>query len=122
MAKQSYTREELEKFGEGFPDKGLFCEKCKTFIPQFAELSEQDEYRVKRISHSHPSLAIQELKYFTGCSESFAKIWVSHKGKPEVIYNYPCPYCGQQLRTSEAKQCRFCGRDWHDESELKRLE
>ena len=26
----------------------------------------------------------------------------------------PCPYCGQPLRTSIAKQCRFCKRDWHD--------
>ena len=26
----------------------------------------------------------------------------------------PCPYCGQPLRTSLAKQCRFCRRDWHN--------
>ena len=26
----------------------------------------------------------------------------------------PCPYCGQPLRTSSAKQCRFCRQDWHD--------
>lgn len=26
----------------------------------------------------------------------------------------PCPYCGAQLRTQRAKQCRFCGMDWHD--------
>jgi hypothetical protein len=26
----------------------------------------------------------------------------------------PCPYCGGQLRTAKAKQCRECGMDWHD--------
>ena len=26
----------------------------------------------------------------------------------------PCPYCGGMLRTRLAKQCRHCGRDWHD--------
>lgn len=121
MENQKYTREELESFGNGFPDKGLFCKKCKTFVPQFEELSESDAVRIKRLAHSQSSLAMQELKYFTGCSERFAKIWVLHEGKPEVIYDYPCPYCSKPLRTSEAKQCRFCKRDWHDENELKFL-
>lgn len=26
----------------------------------------------------------------------------------------PCPYCGESLRTTFAKQCRHCGMDWHD--------
>ena len=26
----------------------------------------------------------------------------------------PCPYCGELLRTAFAKQCRRCGMDWHD--------
>jgi hypothetical protein len=26
----------------------------------------------------------------------------------------PCPYCGEELRTPRAKQCRFCKMDWHD--------
>jgi len=121
MADQTYTREELEKFGDGFPDKGLFCKKCKTFIPQFAELSEQDKRRIKRISSSQPILAMKELIFSTGCSITFAKIWLTHEGKPEVMYDYPCPFCGEQLRTSEAKQCRHCLRDWHDENQIKCL-
>jgi hypothetical protein len=121
MADQSYTREELEKFGDALPEKGLFCKKCQTFIPQFAELSETDEYRIKHLAGSQTVLAIKELMHFTGCSVTFAEIWVEHEGKPEPLYDYPCPFCGELLRTSEAKQCRFCKRDWHDENELKWL-
>jgi hypothetical protein len=29
----------------------------------------------------------------------------------------PCPHCGAALRTSAAKQCFHCGRDWHDQEE-----
>ena len=118
MGEQSYTKVELLTFGNGFPNKGLFCKKCKTFIPQFEDLNEQDERRVKSIANTQPSLAMSELMYFTGCSHRFAKIWVLHEGKPEVIYDYPCPFCEEKLRTSEAKQCRFCLRDWHDENNL----
>jgi hypothetical protein len=32
-----------------------------------------------------------------------------------------CPYCGEALRTSLAKQCRFCKRDWHDPMKLSVL-
>ncbi|HET6977701.1 MAG TPA: CPCC family cysteine-rich protein [Pyrinomonadaceae bacterium] len=33
----------------------------------------------------------------------------------------PCPYCGATLRTRNAKQCRKCGRDWHDTENVIRL-
>jgi len=32
----------------------------------------------------------------------------------------PCPYCGNLLRTSMAKQCRFCKMDWHDPNNVHR--
>jgi len=34
----------------------------------------------------------------------------------------PCPYCAEPLRTSKAKQCRACGRDWHDPANVRRRE
>jgi len=33
----------------------------------------------------------------------------------------PCPYCGGMLRTQQAKQCRHCGRDWHDPDQVTDL-
>ena len=33
-------------------------------------------------------------------------------------YTAPCPYCGKPLRTKVAKQCRFCGKDWHNSGKV----
>jgi hypothetical protein len=33
-----------------------------------------------------------------------------------------CPYCGEELRTPKAKQCRFCMMDWHDPDNVHRSE
>lgn len=30
----------------------------------------------------------------------------------QVVFNY-CPKCDKLTRTPRAKQCRFCGHDWH---------
>jgi hypothetical protein len=58
---------------------------------------------------------MEELRRLTGCSLRFAKAWAVHPhGSNHEDPSAPCPFCGQPLRTSEAKQCRHCRRDWHD--------
>lgn len=32
----------------------------------------------------------------------------------------PCPYCGEPLAAADARQCRFCGTDWHDPEHVVR--
>lgn len=52
-----------------------------------------------------------------GLELGWAKLWVTHDERPELDQKAtaPCPYCGKPLRTPAAKQCRFRGRDWHDQ-------
>jgi len=36
----------------------------------------------------------------------------------EIFLNY-CPQCGKLARTPKARQCRFCGQDWHDSGAMR---
>jgi hypothetical protein len=112
----AYTKQELESLADASPARGPLCPKCKNRIPQFAELSPSDAFRIKSlISQGQESLAMAELKAATGCSERLSKIWVLHSGRPDAVgTTAPCPYCGEGLVTALAKQCRHCSMDWHD--------
>lgn len=33
--------------------------------------------------------------------------------KPGEVFLNTCPKCSRLTRTPQAKQCRFCGHDWH---------
>jgi hypothetical protein len=35
------------------------------------------------------------------------------KDNPDKVFFNLCPICRKLARTPQAKQCRFCGRDWH---------
>lgn len=113
-----YSKEELEKVDVSeFPDKGVFCKSCKTWIPQFEDLDEITEVRIKKLIYDQKQVAaMKELQAAVGCNQRWAKIWVLHKGKPTPEFpGPPCPYCGGQLRTSLAKQCPHCFKSWHNE-------
>lgn len=60
--------------------------------------------------------AITELKRLANLSLRDAKYWVDHCGEINVpgLRRGPCPFCGEELRTKDARQCRHCKRDWHD--------
>jgi hypothetical protein len=118
------NRAELEAVGGGWPTRGPLCPHCNRRIPQFAELSEADERRVRELIRQFRRLmAIAELRAATGCPVGWAQLWVEHAGrpKPDREKPAPCPYCGMPLRSSLAKQCRQCGRDWHDPQRLRWL-
>jgi len=61
---------------------------------------------------------MEKLQKLTGWSPDEAKEWVDAAAEPYEPRSIPCPYCGQKLRTAEAKQCLQCMRDWHDESNI----
>ena len=112
-----YTREEVLQLGAEPPNKGILCPKCGVCIPQFLDLKDADTTRIRLlILAQRPAMAMAELRSVTGCSLLWARIWVEHSGRPEWDWGTtaPCPYCGEQLRTPVAKQCRFCLMDWHD--------
>jgi len=114
----SYNSKELGNIGDGeFPTKGLYCGKCKTWIPLFDELDEETESRIRKLIREQQNImAMRELQSLVGCNQRWAKIWVLHAGKPTPEYpGIPCPYCSKPLRTSLAKQCPHCFKSWHNE-------
>jgi len=120
MERNSYKRAEVVAAGQKLPERGLACHECGALIPIFEDLSEVDESRIREcIRQSRHFMAMQELQAATGCSLEWAKLWVQHDGRPkQATEPTPCPYCRMPLRTSLAKQCRFCRRDWHEEKRI----
>ncbi len=111
-----YTRPELEEAADGrWPNKGQRCEHCRTWIPEFAELTDSDRDKIlKLIASGRHEQAQQELTQCTGAPPRFAKIWVLHSGKPQPKYQGPpCPHCGTALPSPNARQCLNCKADWH---------
>jgi hypothetical protein len=123
MDETPYTRDEVLAAGNNLPERGLVCDRCHATIPVFGELSEKDESRIRHlIRNNQKFMAITELRAATGCSLPWAKLWVTHEGRPNAAEaTTPCPHCGSPLRTSLAKQCRFCLQDWHDPNVVHKL-
>lgn len=120
---EPYSRDELSCVGDALPTRGPVCPKCQQHIPQFRDIAPQDEARVRYlICQSRKAAATQELRAFTGCPISWAKLWVAHSGHPDSVgTTAPCPYCGKPLMTARARQCQHCLMDWHDPNNVKKL-
>lgn len=120
-----YTFEEASTFGHGFPDRGIKCYKCKTLIPQFEAMDFEKTEEWKSILKSKgDEAADQYLMSLTGCNYRWAKIWRLHPNGPNAKTEKEasfepgtkCPFCGNPLRTKNAKQCPHCFKSWRNES------
>lgn len=88
----------------------------------FDKISPKDNERLIKMVLEKPIQAVWELRNMTGCSLSEGLMWLDKIREKIRQENLPhCPYCGEKLRTSLAKQCRFCLRNWHDENDAKYL-
>jgi hypothetical protein len=120
----AYTYEEIMRLAiDALPTRGPICPKCGVCIPQFSDLSEADEARLRMlVCDDRKMIAMHELRSLTRCPVSWAKIWVLHSGCADGVgTTAPCPYCGKPLKTALAKQCPHCNMDWHDPKKPKRL-
>jgi hypothetical protein len=121
---EAYTHDEMMGLAaNALPSRGTVCPKCGAVIPQFVDLTEKDEARLRQLIRENRKLAaVQELRTLTRCPVAWAKIWVEHSGHPDAVgTTAPCPYCGKQLKTALAKQCHHCNMDWHDPKNPKKL-
>jgi hypothetical protein len=82
-----------------------------------------DEYLIICECGDHAQQIFLDM-YFRGPELPIAaKGWTLSEGiSPATLLNppAPCPYCGEQMRTPRAQQCRFCGMDWHDPNNIHR--
>ncbi len=116
MSEKPYTRAELAEAADGrWPDRGIKCECCGTFVPEFEDFPDAARSRVLAlIREERHMLAQAELMAATGAPVRFAKIWVIHGGQGRPRFpGPPCPHCGAPLPSSRSKQCLTCHADWH---------
>ena len=85
-------------------------------------ISPELEAELRRlIGQGHHVAAIKRYRAATGCGLADGAAWLNEylaTFVPPIRTGTPCPYCGQPLRTPKAKQCRDCGMDWHDPSNV----
>ncbi|HEU4886298.1 MAG TPA: hypothetical protein VFV49_00320 [Thermoanaerobaculia bacterium] len=105
-------------------ERDRHCPRCQRDLPRFPQLTHAHRLELRRIiDTSGPIDAIKRLREMSGCDLKTAKLWVHHRGLAGQGHApiTPCPHCGEPLRSAEAKQCRFCKRDWHDPARIRSL-
>jgi hypothetical protein len=103
------TKDELKLLPE---NEWKLCERCGSAVPEFA-MPEALQAELETPSKASPIGVLQRLRQ-AGASFETANTWIFHHMKYcREPCTTPCPQCGKFLRTPQAKQCRFCGADWH---------
>ena len=82
---------------------------------KFGKYAENIHPMINKAKQRFLTTDIEALKLLENGFPEFIKntatrIYIEH-GK-ELVLNL-CTKCGKIARTPEAKQCRFCGNDWH---------
>jgi len=94
------------------PAKWPVCSRCQLPVAQF---SLSDRLRcdlLKLLEKGQVNDAVRLLRSVAGCTPACARSWVAHHGLA-CFRNPLCPLCQRPLRTPSARQCRYCGSDWH---------
>lgn len=119
MSDTHYTRADLSAIADDAPpERGLFCNGCRGYVPQFADLTAEQEAALRAMES--PVAASLGLQARTGCNSNFAKIWVLHRHGHDTEARPLCPFCSRPLRTHRAQQCFECSTDWHDPDRVLR--
>ena len=112
MIDAPYTNEELRELsGSASPERGVYCPKCRNYIPAFADVDAKTLESIRGFGVR----SMSEIRRLTGCNLVFAKIWAVHPdGSHPARNGPPCHYCGRHLFSEGTRQCIRCGWDWHD--------
>jgi hypothetical protein len=71
---------------------------------------------VKQLSNDPQVLLLEAGGLEEFQARTARRIMADHADK--VFFNY-CPACNALARTPRARQCRFCGHDWHHSGDSK---
>src|SRR6185312_16298257 len=91
------------------------CPRCGLPVPELI-LSESLRSELDAIGKESVINVVRRLRE-EGCTYELGLEWAHHHlQRCAAPCTTPCPCCGKFLRTPNAKQCRFCGADWHDDA------
>jgi hypothetical protein len=95
------------------------CPKCKCKVPSFTYLDPELQKQVDNARDGSSKARLVITFDTAGIPLRVSKPFALHlHGIPEPCYgneSVECPHCGKPLRTARAKQCRWCGKDWHEQ-------